>query len=174
MGHFNITVQAYRVNEGKSSPLYFPQINNFLLTIGSPLHMRSHCNHKSQAIIHIRLLYSSELTVHFNYTAGQARNVALNTNVKFTRHFQTKMFERVEWISRTSVRTSMTPRNHQGTYPEKFTNVRERSHTTAPCKSQQYYHCINVENTIDTRHRYRQYLLSSNPHTHKQTTFRSV
>ena len=84
------------------------------------------------------------------------------------------MFERVKWISRTSVRTSMTPRNHQGTYPEKFTNVRERSHTTAPCKSQQYYHWINVENTIDTRHRYRHYLVSSNPHTHEQTTFRSV
>ena len=41
----------------------------------------------------------------------------------------------------------MTPHTHQGTYPENFTNVWERSHTTAECKSQQYYQCINVENT---------------------------
>ena len=51
-------------------------------------------------------------------------------------------------VSRTSVRISMTPHNHQSTYPENFTNVWERSHTTAQCKSQPYYYqCINVENT---------------------------
>ncbi len=136
MGKLDYIVNRTQDFKGRRVPFNSPKSNDFLLTIGSPLHMRSQRNLKSPAITLIRLLYSSGWLCNYNYAVGQSGQAALVYNGNVTRHFQRKMFERVKWSrERPCVHRwlSLTIKVHT----LKTWWTLRTCHATAQCKSQQ-------------------------------------